>query len=123
MAGEYNVNVVVANIGALTNALQPLSKIAGNGGGISIIGATYTPGATSGTSAPQLVDLGTAGTAVDHVLADFGTVVNTAKIPTAATLQSNIFVDEGHYIGVRENNVGATPTVSVVGFNYIMGKA
>jgi hypothetical protein len=109
------------NVGALSNSVRALVKIPASGGAVTITGATFSVGTTGGTTWPQLVDLGTAGTAVDHVLADGGTIAGLAAVQTL-TMQSNPVVEAGHYIGVKEGNVAAMPTVSIIGFSYEEGK-
>lgn len=116
------VQTIVSNVGALSNALRPLFKIPTGYGGIRVIGANYTnPGA--GTSWVQVVDLGTTGTAVSKVVADGGTAVSVAAVPAALTVTAaNSFVDEGHWIGVKEANIGAMNAVSIVDIEYLPGK-
>lgn len=109
------------NVGALSNALRGLVKIPSTGGAVTITGATLAVGTTGGTTYPQLVDLGTAGTAVDHVLADGGTIAGLAAV-NSLTLGSNPIVEAGHWIGVKEGNVAAFPAVSIIGYTFVQGK-
>jgi len=109
-------------IGALSNAIRPLFKIPSGYGGITFVSAYYTnPG--TGTSWLTLADLGTAGTAVSTTIASGGTAVSAAGVPAALTITAaNAFVDEGHWVGVKENNIGATNTVSTISYAYEQGK-
>jgi hypothetical protein len=117
-----HIQIVSANVGALSNALRPIFKIPSGYGGIRVIGCNYTnPG--TGTSWVQLVDLGSSGTAVSKIVADAGTVVSVAAVPQAvAVTAANAFVDEGHWIGVKEANIGAMNAVSIVDVAFIPGK-
>ena len=113
----FNVSV---GIGALSNANRPVFKVPSEYGGITLVGAQAVQ-AGVGTVGLYLVDLGSAGTAVGGTLGSFGTVYAT-NVPNEATLTSP-FVDAGSYIGVKEANVGAANTVTIVSFQYVMGKA
>lgn len=117
-----HVQNVCANVGALSNAIRPIFKIPTGFGGIRVIGCNYTnPGA--GTSWVQLVDLGTSGTAVSKIIATAGTTVSVAHVPQEVTVtEANAFVDEGHWIGVKEANLGAMNAVSIVDVAYLPGK-
>lgn len=117
-----HVQIVSTNVGALSNALRPIFKIPTGYGGLTVVGANYTnPG--TGTSWVQLVDLGTSGTAVSKIIATGGTAVSVAGVPAALTVTAaNAFVDEGHWIGVKEANIGAMNAVSIVDVEYIPGK-
>lgn len=108
------------NVAALSNALRPLFKVPADGGAITIEGCSLHVGTTGGTTYPTLVDLGTSGTAVDHTLADGGTIV-LASVQTLA-LSTNPVVEAGHWVGVKEGNVGALAAVSIVGIAYNEGK-
>lgn len=117
-----HVQFVSANVGALSNALRPIFKIPSGYGGIRVVGCNYTnPGV--GTSWVQLVDLGTSGTAVSKIIATGGTAVSVAAIPAEITVTAaNAFVDEGHWVGVKEANIGAMNSVSIVDIAYLPGK-
>jgi hypothetical protein len=122
MAGFGDVNIVSNNVGALTNDFRPMFKIPTGYGGATFLNAHVT-GEGSGTSYLQLVDLGTAGTAIGGTIAKSGTAtVSVAGIPAELTLVT-AFVDEGHWVGARENNVGATNAITIFSCAYIMGKA
>lgn len=121
MAGFGDVNVVSNNVGALSNDFRPMFKVPVGFGGITFLSAHVT-GEGAGTSWLQLVDLGTAGTAVGGTIANAGTVVSVAGIPQALTLVT-AFVDEGHWVGARENNVGTTNAITIFSASYLMGKA
>ena len=60
---DNNFVTVSNNIGALTNDFRPLFKVPAGFGGITVLEASYIT-ETAGTSLVQIVDLGTAGTAV-----------------------------------------------------------
>lgn len=116
-----HIQIVSSNVGALSNGLRPIFKIPTGYGGIRVLGCNYTnPGA--GTSWVTLVDLGTSGTAVSKTIGSGGTAVSVAGVPAAITITAaNAFVDEGHWIGVKENNIGAMNTVSIVDVSYLPG--
>lgn len=115
---QLNMNSV--NIGATSNAIRTLFKIPAGYGGVTFISANYTnPGV--GTSWLTLADLGTAGTAVSKTIASGGTAVSAAGVPAALTI-SSAFVDEGHWIGVVENNIGTTNAISMIDVAYLTGK-
>ncbi len=113
---------ISANVGALSNGIRPIFKVPSTFSGITVVGANYTnPG--TGTSWVQLVDLGTSGTAVSKIIATGGTAVSVAGVPAALTVTAaNAFVDAGHWIGVKEANVGAMNTVSIVDVAFYSGK-
>lgn len=114
------VMIVSNNVGALTNDFRPMFKVPSFGGGITFLSAHVT-GEGAGTSWLQLVDLGTSGTAVSGTIANAGTVVSVAGVPQALTLVT-AFVDAGHWVGARENNVGATNAITIFSASYVMGK-
>jgi hypothetical protein len=64
--------------------------------------------------------MGTAGTAIGGTIASFGGTF-AANTPRAGTLVT-AFVEGGHYIGVKEDNVGAANAVTNVSFAYVTGK-
>jgi hypothetical protein len=117
------VGIISAEVGALSNALRPIFKAPadGKGGGITILEAEATMSA-AGTSALNLVDLGTTGTAVGGTIATLGSSVYVANTPKAFVV-SSAFLDGGNYLGVEEANVGAAATVTIVSVKYVMGKA
>lgn len=123
MAGQFDVNIVSCNIGALTNDFRPLFKVPSAGGGITILDANYVT-ETAGTSTVQLVNLGTAGTAVQSggTLFSGGSVVATAGIPIPLTVDDTAFIDGGYWLGVKEANTGTTGAISIVSLSYVVGK-
>jgi len=121
MAGYGDVHFISNNIGALSNDFRPMFKIPAGYGGITFLSAHVT-GEGAGTSWLQLVDLGTAGTAVSTILATAGTAVSVAGIPQELTI-STAFVDAGHWIGLKEANVGTTNAITIVSASYLMGKS
>lgn len=117
-----HVQIVSANVGALSNATRAIFKVPSGYGGIRIVDARYIDGG-AGTSWLQLADLGTAGTAAGTIIAAGGTVTHVANVPnTLALTAANCYVAEGHYVGVVEKNVGALNTVSIVEVAYLPGK-
>lgn len=121
MAGFGDVGFISNNVGALTNDFRPMFKIPAGFGGITFLNVHVT-GEGAGTSWLQLVDLGTSGTAVSTILATSGTAVSVAGIPQALTI-STAFVDEGHWVGIKEANIGATNAITIVSAAYVMGKS
>lgn len=117
--GLFNIT---ANVGALSNATRPVMKVPANYGGITIVGAQCTQGG-AGTTLLYVVEMDSTGATVGGTLGTFGTVY-AANTPNAATLTSaRTFIDAGNYIGVKEGNVGAANTVTIVSIQYVMGKA
>jgi hypothetical protein len=124
MAGYMDVHLVSNNVGAISNDFRPLVKIPSEGGGITILSANYVT-ETAGTSTVQLVNLGTAGTAVEAggtLFATAGTSIASAGIPISMTEVDTDFVDGGYWLGVKENAVGTTGAISIISFSYVMGK-
>ncbi len=124
MSDNSNVILSATNIGALSNDFRPLVKIPSGFGGITIQSANYTT-ETAGTSTVQLVDLGTAGTAVatgGTLFATAGSAVAAAGVPVAMTEQDTAYLAEGHWLGVKEANVGTTGAITLISFSYVMGK-
>ncbi len=124
MSDFGNVNLVSVNIGALTNDFRPLFKIPAGYGGITVVNANYVT-ETAGTSTVQLVDLGTAGTAVaagGTIFASAGSAVAAAGVPVAMTEADGVFIEEGHWVGAKEANVGTTGAITIVSFSYLNGK-
>jgi hypothetical protein len=121
MAGQFDVHLISNNIGALSNDFRPMFKIPASGGGISFLSCHVT-GEGAGTSWLQLVDLGTAGTSVSSILATSGTAVSVAGIPQELTI-STAFVDAGHWVGLKEANIGTTNAITIVSASYVMGKS
>lgn len=113
------------NIGAISNDFRPLFKIPANGhGGISLVSANYVT-ETAGTSTVQIVNLGTAGTAVQAggtIFATAGSAVAAAGVPVAMTVQDTAYIAEGNWVGVKEANVGTTGAISIISFAYVEGK-
>lgn len=116
-----DIQIVSSNIGALSNAPRAIFKVPAGHGGITILEAKVI-GAGAGTSWLTLEDLGTSGTTATTVLGTGGTAVSVANIPQAITLGTSVYVDAGHYVGFRENNVGACNTVTIVEVAYKWGK-
>lgn len=113
--------VMVVNIGAVTNANLPIFKCPTGFGGITILGVQSTQ-LTAGTTQLYLIDMGTAGTATNGgTLATSGTA-HAAKVPVAWTLSSSPYLAEGSYLAVKEGNVGTTVTVTEVAISYVFGK-
>jgi hypothetical protein len=122
MASQFDVHIVSCNIGALTNDFRPLFKVPAGGGGITILDANYVT-ETAGTSTLQLVDLGTAGTSITGgTLFTGGSVVATAGIPLAMSVDDGAFIAGGNWIGVKEANTGTTGAITIVSLAYVMGK-
>lgn len=125
MSSYADVNIVSSNIGALTNDFRPLFKIPAGFGGITIQGAAYIT-ETAGTSLVSLVDLGTAGTAVQAggtlFTAAAGSSVAAAGIPNTLTVSDTAYCGDGHWVGVKEGNVGTTGAITIVTLSYVMGK-
>ena len=119
MANSFDVNIVSTEIGALSNANRVIAYLPAEGGGITVL-AAHASMAAAATSSLYLVDMGTAGTAISGTIGSFGGTF-AANTPRAATI-STAFVDGGHYIGVREDNVGAANAVTNVSFAYVMGR-
>jgi hypothetical protein len=125
MSSYADVNIVSNNIGALSNDFRPLCKLPVGCGGVTIQNAYYVT-ETAGTSLVSLVDLGTAGTSVQAggtlFTAAAGSSVAAAGIPNTLTVADTAFVGDGHWIGVKEGNVGATGAITIVSMSYVMGK-
>jgi len=120
-----NIVQVSNNIGALTNDFRPLFKIPSGFGGITVLEAYYVT-ETAGTSLVQIVDLGTAGTAVAASGTIFapsaGSSVAAAGIPNTLAVSDTAFVADGHWVGVQEGNVGTTGAITIVTLSYSQGK-
>ncbi len=114
-----NINMFSSNIGALNNAKRALVKVPTGLGGVTVLAGNAYMGA-AGTVALNLVDLGTGGTAVSGTIATLGSVVYVADVPQAFTV-STAFVDEGHWIGVEETNVGTCNATTMVDIEYLTG--
>lgn len=125
MAGQFDVHLVSNNIGALTNDFRPICKVPSEGGGITVLNAAYVT-ETAGTSHVMLVDLGTAGSAVQAggtiFAATAGSSVAAAGVPNDLAVADTAFIDGGHWVGVKEANVGATGAITIITFAYVMGK-
>lgn len=119
------VSIVSNNIGALTNDFRPMFKVPTGFGGITVLEAYYVT-ETAGTSRLQIVDLGTAGTAVASSGTIFdpaaGSSVATAGVPNTLAVADTAFVAEGHWVGAKEANVGTTGAITIVTLSYKMGK-
>ena len=125
MSSQGNVNIVATNIGALTNDFRPWFKIPAGYGGITVLEASYTT-ETAGTSYVMIVDLGTAGTAVQASGTIFastgGSSVAAAGVANELTVANTAFIADDHWVGVKEANVGTTGAISIVQLSYLMGK-
>jgi hypothetical protein len=119
MASQFDVNIVSTEIGALSNANRVIAYLPLSGGGITVVGA-HAAMAGAATTSLYLVDMGTAGTSIEGTVASFGGTF-AANTPRSGSLVT-AFVDAGHYIGVKEANVGAANAVTNVSFAYVMGK-
>lgn len=114
--------IFVTNIGVVTNASLPLFKVPAGFGGITILGAQVTF-LTAGTARLHLIDMGSAGTlTTGGTLATSGGTAHSAKVPIAMTLQSSVYLDEGDYLAVKEDNTGTTVTVTELAITYMFGK-
>lgn len=121
MANSFDVNLLSAEIGALSNAVTPILYLPAAGGGITILSAAVV-GRTDATTSLQLVNLGAAGTAVAGTICTFAGTL-TAKVPAAGSIAAaSAFVDDGVYLGIKEANAGAAPAVTNVMIAYVMGK-
>lgn len=117
------VHVVTANIGALNNDDRPLFKCPTGYGGITVVAANVYMGG-AGTVALNVVNLGSAGTAVGGTIATLGSSVYVAHVPkafTVATTSAANFVDEGEWVGVGETNVGTCNAITRVDIEYVVG--
>ena len=116
---------VSTNIGALSNDFRPWFKIPSGYGGITVVSASYIT-ETAGTSYVQVVDLGTAGTAVavggTIFSAAAGSSVAAAGIPNTLTEINTDYIAEGHWVGVKEANVGTTGAITIVTMSFVFGK-
>lgn len=123
MSNSFDVHVVTNNIGALSNDFRPLFKLPVGVGGITVLNAAYTT-ETAGTSSVSLVDLGTAGTAiaVGGTLFAGGSAVAAAGIPNTMTVADTAYLGDGHWMGVKEANIGTTGAITIVNLSYVMGK-
>lgn len=113
------LNLTSANVGALNNAKRMICKVPTGVGGVTILGAEVVQSA-AGTCSLNLIDLGTSGSVSGGTIATLGSAVYVANVPKAMTV-STAFVDEGHYIGVEELNVGAAAAVTIVSFSSLTG--
>ena len=122
---DNNFVSVSNNIGALTNDFRPLFKIPAGFGGITVLEASYIT-ETAGTSLVQIVDLGTAGTAVQAAGTIFaptaGSSVAAAGVPNTLAVADSAFIADGRWVGVKEGNVGTTGAITIVTLSYAQGK-
>lgn len=113
------------NIGALSNGFRPMFKVSSGFGGITVLDAAYIT-ETAGTSRLQIVDLGTAGTAVAAggtiFQATAGSSVAAAGVPNLLAVADTAFIADGHWVGAKEANVGTTGAITIVTLNYVHGK-
>lgn len=115
-----NINLFSDNIGALNNGLRTLVKVPTGYGGVSVVSANVVQHG-AGTVALNLVNLGSAGTAVSGTIATLGSSVYVSGVPKAFTVTTP-FVDEGEWIGVEETNVGTGNAITRVSIAYLTGK-
>ena len=108
------------NIGALTNAVRPLFKVPAGLGGISVVAANVYQMA-AGTVSLNLVQLGTAGTAVGGTLATLGSAVYTSGMPKPFVVTTP-FVDPNYWVGIEEKGVGTCNAITMVDIEYVVGK-
>ncbi|MBI4496845.1 MAG: hypothetical protein HY689_02960 [Chloroflexi bacterium] len=106
----HSIQIATIHVGALNNGLRPGFKIPSGYGGITVLAAQIFQ-AAAGTAAFNLVDLGTAGTAVSGTIATLGSAVFVANTPQDLTV-STAYVAEGRYVGVEETNVGTGNAVT-----------
>lgn len=115
------VQSISFNVGALSNATRPVWKIPSGYSGVTIIGAQASLGGV-GTSEIYITEMDSAGTVNNGTVASFGTVFAT-NVPKEATVTgARSFIDAGNFVGIKENNVGAMATVSIITINYVVGK-
>lgn len=119
MAGALDVNIVQLKPGAITNTTRAEFHVPTQGGGISVLEAAAAQYG-AGTVAVNLVDLGTAGTAVEGTIATLGSAVYVSGVPKALTV-AEPHVQAGHWIGVEETNVGTLDATYRVSVAYVMG--
>lgn len=119
MSSAFDVNIVSVNIGALSNDKYPIFKVPTGFGGITVVGG-HIQSHSAGTSNFNVIDMGTAGTSSEGTVLALGSSVFVADTPKDLTV-STAFVDEGHYVGVEELNVGALNAVTIVSVAYICG--
>lgn len=120
---DQSPQMMVVNIGAITNATLPIFKVPTGFGGITILQVQSTQ-LTAGTTQLYLIDTGSAGTSTSGgTLATSGTA-HAAKTPVAWTVSSgtSAYLAEGSYLAVKEGNVGTTVTVTEVAITYRFGK-
>lgn len=125
MSSYADVNIVSNNIGALSNDFRPLFKLPTGMGGITVLNAAYIT-ETAGTSHVMIVDLGTAGTAVAAggtiFSATAGSSVAAAGVPNTLAVADTAYIGDGHWVGVKEANVGTTGAITIVTLAFLMGK-
>lgn len=120
---DQSPQMMVVNIGAITNATLPIFKVPTGFGGITILQVQSTQ-LTAGTTQLYLIDTGSAGTSTSGgTLATSGTA-HAAKTPVAWTVSSgtSAYLAEGSYLAIKEGNVGTTVTVTEVAITYKFGK-
>jgi hypothetical protein len=108
------------NIGALSNGQRPLFKVPAGFGGISVQSANVIAAGTS-TSSLYLVYMDPTGGTVQGTVATLGSVSIAANVSQAFTVNT-AYVAEGKYLAVKEANVGAVNTVTIVDVEYLIGK-
>ena len=119
---DNSPQLMVVNIGAITNASLPLLKCPTGFGGITVLQVQSTF-LTAGTTQLYLIDMGSAGTATNGgTLATSGTT-HAAKTPVVWTVSTSTpYLAEGSYLAVKEGNIGTTVTVTEVAIAYKYGK-
>ena len=124
MASRDAVIVPIA-LGAISNATRPAFKVpsTNDGGGVTIVEADGVMGG-SANSQFYLVKMDPNGTAIEGTLtsATGTTAAWATNVPVAFTVNAGAYVEAGHWVGVKENNVGAGNAITVVTITYIQGK-
>lgn len=119
MANE--IQSISFNIGATTNKTRPVWKIPSGYGGVTIVGGQCIQPA-AGTQQIYVVEMDSTGATVGGTLGSFGTVF-AAETPQELTVTgSRSFIDAGNYVGIKENNVGTTNTITIITLNYLVGR-
>jgi len=123
MASQSDVHIVSVNIAALNNDYRPIFEVPDYAGGITIVGANIVQEGAA-TQSLYLIDAGAAGTAAGGTLVTWGSQVFAAGVPKAGTIStSDVFVDAGDWVAVKEANVGTTNAITIVSVAYVMGRA
>lgn len=123
MSSQFDVHIGNCQIGALGTLFYPLFKVPVEGGGITLIHA-HLHCYTAATFTPQLVTLGTAGTAVD-TSGTFGTLSPASGTFAAGGREdftiSDAYIGPGTWVGIQ-TTAGTAVTQTSLDYAYIMGK-